>query len=248
MPQPAELADTIIVVAGGERPDPRTAAVLPAGAPVLAADSGADHALRLGLRVDELIGDLDSVSPEGRAAVSQAGGRIERFPAAKDFTDLELALQVAMARRPRRIVVVGGHGGRLDHHLSGLLLLGAPWLAPATVSAWQGRTLLSVIRAGTALVLKGSEGSIVTLVPLAGRGAAQVDGITTQGLAYPLADETLAVGTTRGVSNVMLGTEASVISRAGVLLAVQPDALDHHLCLAAVAPSAPPKPPPQEPR
>ena len=239
MPNLVEPVSTVVVVAGGERPDPRTAALVPAGARIIAADSGADHALRLGLRVDELIGDLDSVSPHALARVETEGGSVTRFPSAKDFTDLELALQSAAARRPDRIIVIGGHGGRADHHLAGLLTLASPWLAPAAVTAWHGNTLLSVVRAGTALPLRGTTGSLVTLVPVGGR---PVDGVTTTGLAYPLRYESLAIGTTRGVSNELLGPEGSVITRAGMLFALQPDALSHALTLA----SAPPFP--EDPR
>src|ERR687891_406355 len=48
----------------------------------------------------------------------EAGAGIERHPAAKDATDLDLALNAALARRPRRIVVVTGAGDRLDHTLA----------------------------------------------------------------------------------------------------------------------------------
>ena len=49
---------------------------------------------------------------------------IERHPAAKDATDLELALDAAIALEPSRILVIGSAGGRLDHLLGSILLLG----------------------------------------------------------------------------------------------------------------------------
>jgi thiamine pyrophosphokinase len=49
---------TVVVLAGG--PDPPTGFVLPAGAAVIAADSGAE----LGFRVDLAVGDFDSISSE----------------------------------------------------------------------------------------------------------------------------------------------------------------------------------------
>jgi thiamine pyrophosphokinase len=56
-------------------------------------------------------------------------------------------------------------------------------------------------------------------LPLGGAAA----GITTTGLEYPLAAETLASGSTRGVSNVFAGTDAHVRVTQGVLLAIRPD-------------------------
>ena len=60
----------------------------------------------------------------------------------------------------------------------------------------------------------------MTLLPVGGVARA----VVTSGLEYPLADEDLEPGTTRGVSNVMTGKDASVALAAGTLLVVQPDA------------------------
>jgi thiamine pyrophosphokinase len=209
------------VVAGGEPLDPRLRALVPDGAPVLAADSGGDHALALGLAVDELIGDLDSVAPATLDAVTAAQGLVERHPAAKDHTDLELALQHAAARCPARIVVLGGHGGRDDHHLANRLLLAAPWLAACEVVAWTGRARIAVVRSRATFT--GPTGSLLSLLAVGGPAGP----VRTAGLRYPLRGEILEPGSTRGISNELLVPEAAVSVEAGVLLAVQPDALDH---------------------
>jgi thiamine pyrophosphokinase len=51
-------------------------------------------------------------------------------------------------------------------------------------------------------------------------------GVRTQGLRYPLADEELVPGSTRGVSNELLDSEATVTVERGVVLAVQPHAFE----------------------
>ena len=221
-----------MVVAGGPPPDPRITALVPHGSFVVAADSGADHALALGLRVDHLIGDLDSVSAIGRAAVAESGAEIERHPVAKDATDLELALGAAVALGPQRVLVIGGAGGDLDHELGALLLLAAPWFAPSTIQAWQGSTLVTVVRAGTSATVRGAVGSRVSLLPIAGMGG-MAKGITTVGLRYPLHDEDLPIGTSRGLRNELTTDIGSVIARAGTLLVVQVDALEHALDVAS---------------
>jgi thiamine pyrophosphokinase len=72
--------------------------------------------------------------------------------------------------------------------------------------------------------LEGPVGGIVSLIPLHGPAT----GVTTAGLLYPLADEDLAAGSTRGVSNELTGPVATVTIRGGVLAAVQPGSLGTH--------------------
>ena len=122
--------ETVVVVAGGH-PSPGRAPELPEGARDRGR-LGLDRALALGLRIDRAIGDFDSVSTAGLAAAEAAGAVVERHPAAKDATDLELALDAAIALEPSRILVIGSAGGRLDHLLGSLLLLGDARYASAT--------------------------------------------------------------------------------------------------------------------
>jgi thiamine pyrophosphokinase len=118
--------DTIVIFAGGSRPLARRARATSSSASfVIAADNGAEHALALGVHVDLAVGDFDSISADGLAELERAGAQLERYPSDKDATDLELALTAAAARQPRRIVVLGGTAGRLDHLLGELSLLAA---------------------------------------------------------------------------------------------------------------------------
>ena len=55
---------------------------------------------------------------------------------------------------------------------------------------------------------------IVSLIPLHG----DVEGVRTQGLRWPLQDELLRLGETRGVSNEPVAPEVSVSIRRGLLL------------------------------
>lgn len=208
--------DTVVVFSGGPKPGSRSIESVPARSLVVAADRGAEHALALGLSVDVAVGDFDSITPGVLAALERAGGRIERHPAAKDSTDLELALDAAMAFRPRRILVVGGAGGRLDHLLGELLLLGAEAYAGVELDALLGRATIHVVRRER--LLAGRVGELVSLVALHGPAV----GVVTEGLAYPLRGETLAPGSSRGISNLFAARDARVALESGVVLAVRP--------------------------
>ncbi len=202
----------VVVVASGDGPD----LTLPAAGRVVAADGGLLRAQALGLDVDVVVGDLDSATPEAIPAAEAAGARIVRHPQATDATDLELALAEAVALGGRRVLVVASAGGRLDHLLGSLLLLAAERYAALELDALVGDALVHVVRGER--TVHGAPGELLTLVPLGGAA----EGVTTDGLEYPLRGETLGPGTTRGVSNVFLGTEARVTLERGVLLAIRP--------------------------
>lgn len=207
---------TVVVLAGGEPVAPALAAHVPPAVTVIAADSGLAAARRLGLEVDLLVGDLDSVDADDLAAAVAAGVAVERHPTAKDATDLELALDAAVARGADEVVVLGGAGGRLDHLLGGLLLLADERYRHLAVVAHVGPATVTVVRGHARL--RGAPGELVSLLPVHGPARS----VTTVGLRYPLVDEDLVPGATRGVSNELLTADAEVRLRAGVLLAVQP--------------------------
>jgi thiamine pyrophosphokinase len=214
----------LVVVAGGPGPVPADVARrLPAGATVVAADSGLDHALALGLTVEAVVGDMDSVSAEALAEAEAAGVPVERHPVAKDRTDLELGLDRAVARGASRTTVVVSGGGRLDHLLVVAGVLAAPAYAAMAVDGWLGDTFVAVVRPDAPVRVRGRVGETLTLLPVHG----PVRGVTLSGAAYPLDAEDLAAGTGRGVSNRFVADDVRIDLEGGVLLAVLPDALLH---------------------
>jgi thiamine pyrophosphokinase len=217
-PDPGRATRDVIalVFAGGDPPDVRD---LPASLQpelVVAADSGLAHALALGVAVDLVVGDLDSVDPTVLDAAIADGTTVERHPAEKDTTDLELALDAALARGATWVIVLGVHGGRFDHFLANMLLLASPQFAAAQIEARLDGTNVSVVRDSVGLAARA--GALCTLLPVGGPAI----GVTTEGLRYPLRGETLPPGTTRGVSNEFIGSTAAVSLESGVLLAVIP--------------------------
>lgn len=212
--------DTVVVVAGGPG-GLRRASGIPAGAFVVAADGGVDRALTLGLEVGIAVGDFDSVTAAGLATATAAGARVERHEPDKDATDLELALDVALDFDPQRILVLGSDTGRLDHLFSTLLVLGLDRYAAAEVDAELGYATANVIRGERRL--SGAPGRLISLFALHG----PAHGVTTEGLRFPLHDESLLPGSSRGVSNVFTSSEVRIAVQSGVLLAVRPADPDH---------------------
>ena len=117
-----------------------------ANAYVVAADSGVHLAAPLGLHVDLVVGDFDSADPVVVDRAVADGALLDRHPAAKDATDLELALETAYVWGAERIVVVGGGGGRLDHLLGNLMLLASPRWRATAIEAWISDAHVAVVR------------------------------------------------------------------------------------------------------
>ncbi len=207
-----------LVFAGGDPLDARWRAHLPRGAWTVAADSGLEHVRALGIHADLVVGDFDSVSAATLAAAEADGTVVERHPADKDATDLELALGAAQRAGATRATVVGAGGGRLDHFLANALLLAAPAWSSMEVHALVGPAHVAVVR--HQIALRGPVGSLVTLLPIGGPAL----GVRTTGMRWPLTDDELGSGSSRGVSNEMTETTATVAVGAGVLLAIQPHA------------------------
>jgi len=208
-----------IVLAGGDPVEPQLRKLLPDDALVVAADSGVHQAERLGLHVDLVVGDLDSADPAAVERARDAGAEVFAFPAEKDATDLELAVELARDRGAEHITLAGGAGARLDHFLANVALLASPSIAGIRVDAFLGDAYVAVARGGEAPIeIEGVVGSLVTLLPVDG----DAGGVTTTGMQYPLQGETLRSGTSRGVSNVLVTERAAVELEAGSLLVIQP--------------------------
>jgi thiamine pyrophosphokinase len=211
-------ACTAIVLAGGDRAPSSLRARLPHADLVIAADGGLAQADALGLAVDAVVGDFDSVKPDDLAAAQRAGADIERHPAAKDYTDLELAVIAARERGATRVVVVGVWGGRVDHELANLLLLGSDAYASLSLEAIDARGRVIAVR--DQCEITGARGQLVTLLAVGGPAT----GVRTTGLRYPLHGETLAPGSSRGVSNEFVEPTATVSVATGVVLVALPNA------------------------
>ena len=205
-----------VVVAGGDPwsgPLPR---IGPNITEIIAADSGVDLAIELGLAVSAVIGDMDSASPEALAEAERHGARIERHPEDKDATDLELAMDLACANGAGAIVVLGGAGGRMSHLLGIAALLAGEKYAHVRISWLLPTAEIHIVNRTHPVTLDGAVGDLVSLIPI----GCDAEGITSTGLRWVLAGEMLSSAATRGISNVLVADCAEIHVTAGTILVV----------------------------
>jgi thiamine pyrophosphokinase len=213
MPAEEPMNETVVIITGAAPLHERALAAIPHHAIVLAADAGLDHARAAGLSPAGLIGDLDSVSPEGLAwALEHA--TIQRHPVDKDLTDTELAVAFAAAMDPERIVLLAGGGDRLDHTLAAIGALGARALTGVPiVECWWGDQYVRVLHGPGRAVLEVDVGATVSLLAMHG----PCSGVVVAGTKWPLDGVELQPLAGLGVSNVAIEPRLQLAVSLGVL-------------------------------
>lgn len=210
----------VAVVSHGEV-DPGDVAHVRGADLIIAADGGTLHLEAWGIEPQLVVGDLDSLPPGSRERIGAAGGRVEVHPREKDRSDTEIALDRAIALGADDVVIIGALGGpRIDHAIANTLLL-ARARTDASVRLVRGPMTMRLVRGGRRVELGGAPGDVVTLLAVGGDAA----GVRTAGLRYPLRGETLAIGSSRGVSNEIAASPAWVSCGSGALLVIEGGAL-----------------------
>lgn len=204
----------IHVFVGGDPVSPERIGGLGPADLVIAADSGADIAAAAAVTVNILVGDLDSISRGAMERIFDGETVIETHSPDKDATDLELALDVALRSDPSEIVFVGGGGGRLDHLLGNVGVIGSPAARHVPVSWAMERETAYVVRRGRSIPT--TPGEIFSLVPV----ARDAHGVHVRHARWPLRDASLRVHGSVGISNVALGKKVEIEVGEGAVLAI----------------------------
>ncbi|MBM4235380.1 MAG: thiamine diphosphokinase [Firmicutes bacterium] len=206
----------IVIIANGDLENPKFyRELLCEDDYIICADGGSRHARTLGLTPDLIIGDLDSVDPLALPKAADLKPEVISYPAEKDYSDLELAVGHAVKLKPQEILIIGALGGsRVDHSLFNLMLLILPLEAGIPARIIDHRQELVLIEDD--ITVECLPGSYVSLFPI----TAEVDGVTTEGLRYPLQKELLQHGSSRGLSNELIGDRGRVSISRGILLVI----------------------------
>ena len=219
---PAEeaiMVNTSLIFAGGLAPSDSTLHAvnkIEQVELVFAADSGLHIAQKLGLHVDAIIGDMDSVDVNALAEAKSRGTKIIQHDRDKNFTDLHSALLYAAECGTKKIVVVTAGGGRLDHQLGVIAAMFDPLLRNTQVEAIWDNSEIFALQGPASCEFSAEVEDIVGLQAF----SASAIGISTTGLRWQLHNEQLANHETRGVSNEATEKRISVSLVSGQLLVI----------------------------
>ena len=177
---------------------------------VVAADGGANHLARIGVCPAAVVGDLDSLLPGVRAWVGEE--RIVPRPD-QDHTDLDKTMAYVLAQgTPEEILVLAAVGGRLDHALENLGLLGRWALGGGPTTAFlDEQHRISAVTGHRVVATVPGQG--FSLLPLG-----RCEGVSVTGARWPLAGEPLDLLGRTGISNQALGDSLAITVEHGVLL------------------------------
>lgn len=186
---------------------------------LVAVDGGLRHCLALGLQPDVLIGDLDSAAAKDVEHLDASRTKVLRHNPDKDRTDLQLALEHVQENGVEHVVLAGLSGGRTDQMLCNWLLLGQNLAGGErwrfTIDVIDSAGMGFLVTADRHRRIAVQTGATISLLAL----SASVQGLTTEGLQYPLTGAELPLGSSLGISNQAAGREFAVQVAQGILLA-----------------------------
>lgn len=177
---------------------------------ILCADGGYLRALSAGIEPDVLMGDFDSCSIERTADLEKIV-----YPVRKDDTDLILALRYMAEHGFTEVEVLGCFGGRQDHALGNVqaVLFGLSLGLHVTLA--DPRNRIFAVSEGVTQIPR-VDNSYISFLCI----GSPCEGVTFEGLSYPLQDAVLTAEYPLGVSNEFAAESARITIRKGTLICV----------------------------
>lgn len=162
------------------------------------------------------VGDFDSADVFLQKTYSHVPR--QAYPAAKDATDGAIAIEAALARGAKKILMLGALGGRFDHALChGLQLLGLAGQGFAAFASSGDEEIYPLINH---LALPD--------LPMGARisvlGLGELEGLSIEGVRWPLEQRNIHLGSTLTISNETTGQVTITLEHGLAMVIVHPDA------------------------
>ena len=179
------------------------------GDTVIAADAGYRNATLMGVHINILIGDFDSLG-----MIPDDVDEVRRLPAEKDLTDTQVAVETAIERGADEIVIVGSTSGRFDHALSTLAILEKYHEKHLPIYIVNGQNRVRYIKNSGFIVIRSQYKyfSVIAADP-------KVKGVSIEGAKYPLINKTLTRDHQFAVSNEIEKNAALInVKKGGIFI------------------------------
>lgn len=185
---------------------------------IICADSGARHLDKLGIRPDILVGDFDSLDPSLLETYRKTDVEVQFYSKDKDWTDTQIAVDIAIDRGADMVYLIGALGSRWDHSYGNVMLLYR--MEQKGIRAKILHSNSTIEMTNDTLEIQGSIGEIVSLLPFSQEVLVE----STCGLAYPLKNSLLTLDFPIGISNILVEEKAKVkVSRGWIMSVISKD-------------------------
>jgi thiamine pyrophosphokinase len=173
---------------------------------VICADGGLEKAENLNLRPNLILGDFDSVDASVLEYYKSLNIEI--------VTDMELAVDNAVMKGFKDVVMVGATGNRLDHTLANIQLLEKYHNQGINIKIIDNNNFIRIISDNTDIKIPYKKNHFVSLVPV----TEMLEGLTLMGFKYPLDNVKVQRGTAFLISNEIIKDEGRIILNKGTAL------------------------------
>ena len=183
---------------------------------LIAADGAVGHIIKLGLIPSVIIGDMDSISPNLLEQSHLSPTILIKYPTKKDKTDFELAVDYCLESKFEEIIIFGVFGDRIDHFIGNILLMAKVQNEKRSIKIKIIEDKKEIYILTEKIEISGQVGDELSIIPI----SSKLEGIITSGLEYKLDNETLSLGSTRGISNVFNSSLITIKVKKGVALVI----------------------------
>jgi thiamine pyrophosphokinase len=200
---------TALIVGNGEETDKRIIENIKYDY-LICADGGLEKVSNYGIIPDIIIGDFDSVDGN---VLKQYENKIpvKKFPSEKDFTDMELAVELAISKGYKNIILTGASGSRLDHTLGNILLMEKYFKNGVSISIIDNNNEMKIISDNAELFIEYKEGYYISIIPI----TESIQGLCLEGFKYNLDNVDVKRGSTLCISNQIKDNKGKITLRKG---------------------------------
>ena len=190
---------------------------------LIAADGGVNYILKMGLIPRVIIGDFDSTPQSLQKKLTKICKEqaclfptIIKYPRKKDKTDSELAIDYCLEKKFQEINIFGILGDRIDHLMANIFLLVKTQTENKSIKIKIVEGNKEIYILDKQIIINGKIGDEVSIIPV----SEKLEGIITVGLEYPLKNESLKLGSTRGISNIINKALIKITVKGGIALLI----------------------------
>lgn len=184
---------------------------------IIAVDKGLESLYKLGVLPHHIVGDFDSVNSTMLRFYNDKRVLIHKYNPEKDYTDTDIAVQLAIKLNSKSITIIGATGSRIDHTLANIHILCSCLEKGVSCQILDSNNKIYLINSNTKLEKATAFGKYISLIPFTNT----VKGVTLDGFKYQLKNHTLKIGESLGVSNEIIDDIAIIEIKSGILIVIE---------------------------